>query len=69
METPRLVAQVLCVLSGVIWADATFALARIGHRGDQLFLPQRAAAIVAVATGVPLGRSLHRDSPCMVAPG
>lgn len=48
------------VLAAVFWAGSTFTVARTGTGSiDRLFVPQVAAAIVAIASGGYLWQTLH----------
>jgi hypothetical protein len=52
---------VLHVLAAAFWFGSTATLARLGgERAEQLFVPQMAAAAVAIASGVVLAGFLHR---------
>jgi len=61
MQLTLIVTVVLHLLSGVFWAGTTFVLARTGaNQAEQLFLPQRGAAAIAVVTGGLLWYLVHR---------
>jgi hypothetical protein len=63
MQTILMVTLVLHILSGVLWAGTTFALARTGaNQADQFLRPQIGAAVIVLATGALLWYLVHPGS-------
>jgi hypothetical protein len=63
MQWVLAIALSIHVLAAMFWAGSTFALARTGGRtAETLFLPQMAAAVVAMISGGYLWRLLHEGS-------
>jgi hypothetical protein len=63
MQIALIITLSLHVLSSVFWAGSSFTLARTGGvGGEQLFVPQMGAALVAILTGAYLGHQVHEGA-------